>query len=83
MTDVSQLLSAIEEGAPPAAEQLLPLVCEELRKLAAQEMVWEQPGQARRSCMTSIQRGNRGKSQRGAVHLALGEEDLIGQGVKP
>jgi hypothetical protein len=45
MTDVTRILSAIEEGDAQAAEQLLPLVYEELRKLAAQKMVNEQPGQ--------------------------------------
>src|SRR5262249_58809914 len=39
-------LSAIEPGAPPAAEQLLPLVYDELRKLAAQKLAQEKPGQA-------------------------------------
>ena len=36
MSDVTRILSAIENGDPSAAEQLLPLVYEELRKLAAQ-----------------------------------------------
>ena len=45
MTDVSRILSAIEQGDPSAAEQLLPLVYEELRKLAAQKMAQEKPGQ--------------------------------------
>ena len=45
MTDVTRILSAIEEGDPSAAEQLLPLVYEELRKLAAQKMAQEKPGQ--------------------------------------
>jgi RNA polymerase sigma factor (TIGR02999 family) len=45
MNDVTQLLSAIEHGDPQAAEQLLPLVYEELRKLAAQKMAQEAPGQ--------------------------------------
>jgi RNA polymerase sigma factor (TIGR02999 family) len=45
MTDVTQILSQIEEGDPKAAEQLLPLVYEELRKLAAQKMAQENPGQ--------------------------------------
>src|SRR5947209_239990 len=36
MTDVTRILSAIEQGDPHAAEQLLPLVYEELRQLAAQ-----------------------------------------------
>ena len=45
MTDVTQILNAIEQGDPSAAEQLLPLVYEELRKLAAQKMAQENPGQ--------------------------------------
>ena len=45
MTDVTQILSAIEQGDPHAAEQLLPLVYEELRKLAAMKLAQEQPGQ--------------------------------------
>jgi len=45
MTDVTRILSAIEEGDPQAAEQLLPLVYEELRKLAAAKMAQENPGQ--------------------------------------
>ena len=45
MTDVTCILSAIEQGDPSTAEQLLPLVCDELRKLAAQKMAQEKPGQ--------------------------------------
>ena len=45
MSDVTRILSAIEQGDPSAAEQLLPLVYEELRKLAAQKMAGESPGQ--------------------------------------
>jgi RNA polymerase sigma factor (TIGR02999 family) len=45
MSEVTRVLSAIEEGDPHAAEQLLPLVYEELRKLAAQKMAQEAPGQ--------------------------------------
>ncbi len=45
MSDVTQILRQIESGDPSAAEQLLPLVYEELRKLAAAKMVQEQPGQ--------------------------------------
>ena len=45
MSRVTHILSAIEEGAPHAAEQLLPLVYDELRKLAAQKMSQEAPGQ--------------------------------------
>ncbi len=45
MNDVTQLLSALGQVDPRAAAQLLPLVYDELRKLAAQRMAREQPGQ--------------------------------------
>jgi RNA polymerase sigma factor (TIGR02999 family) len=45
MSDVTQLLSAIDAGDPKAAGQLLPLVYEELRRLAASKMAREKPGQ--------------------------------------
>ena len=45
MSDVTRILSAIEQGDPQAAEQLLPLVYDELRKLAAERMAQEKPGQ--------------------------------------
>jgi RNA polymerase sigma factor (TIGR02999 family) len=45
MSDVTRILSAIEQGDPHAAKQLLPLVYNELRKLAAQKMAQEKPGQ--------------------------------------
>jgi RNA polymerase sigma factor (TIGR02999 family) len=45
MSDVTQLLNAIEAGEPKAADQLLPLVYEELRKLAAARMANEKVGQ--------------------------------------
>jgi RNA polymerase sigma factor (TIGR02999 family) len=45
MTEVTRILSAIEQGEPRAAEQLLPLVYEELRRLAAQKLAREKPGQ--------------------------------------
>ena len=45
MTDVTQILSQIESGDAAATEQLLPLVYDELRKLAAQRMVQEKAGQ--------------------------------------
>jgi RNA polymerase sigma factor (TIGR02999 family) len=45
MSDVTQILSVIERGDPHAASQLLPLVYEELRGLAAQRLAQEQPGQ--------------------------------------
>ena len=45
MNEVTQILSGIEAGDPHAAEQLLPLVYDELRKLAAQKLAEEKPGQ--------------------------------------
>jgi RNA polymerase sigma factor (TIGR02999 family) len=45
MNDVTRILSDIEQGDPRAAEQLLPLVYDELRKLAAQKLAQEKPGQ--------------------------------------
>ena len=44
-TDVTRILGAIEQGDPHAAEQLLPLVYQELRQLAAQKLAQEKPGQ--------------------------------------
>src|SRR5688500_6125822 len=49
MTDVTQILSEIEQGDPHAAERLLPLVYEELRRLAANKMSHENPGQTLQS----------------------------------
>jgi RNA polymerase sigma factor (TIGR02999 family) len=45
MSEVTHILDAIEQGDPHAAEQLLPLVYDELRKLAAQKLAQEKPGQ--------------------------------------
>jgi RNA polymerase sigma factor (TIGR02999 family) len=45
MSEVTRILFAIDQGDPHAAEQLLPLVYDELRKLAAQKLAQEKPGQ--------------------------------------
>ena len=45
MSDVTRILSQIDAGDPSAAEQLLPLVYDELRKLAAAKLAHEKPGQ--------------------------------------
>jgi RNA polymerase sigma factor (TIGR02999 family) len=45
MSEVTRILSAIEHGDPRAAEQLLPLVYDELRKLAGRKLAQEKPGQ--------------------------------------
>ena len=46
MSEVTRILTAIDQGDPQAAEQLLPLVYGELRKLAAQRLAQEKPGQS-------------------------------------
>ena len=45
MNEVTRILSIVEQGDPSAADQLLPLVYDELRKLAAQKLAQEKPGQ--------------------------------------
>src|SRR5262245_51419908 len=45
MSEVTRILATLEQGDPTAAERLLPLVYEELRKLAAQKIAQEKPGQ--------------------------------------
>src|SRR5262245_20358542 len=45
MSEVTRILSAIEQGDPHAAEQLLPLLYNELRQLASQKLAQEAPGQ--------------------------------------
>jgi hypothetical protein len=45
MSDLTGILNAVEAGDPHAAAQLLPLVYDELRKLAAQKLAHEKPGQ--------------------------------------
>ena len=45
MNEVTRILSAVERGEPQDAEQLLPLVYDELRELAAQRLAQERPGQ--------------------------------------
>jgi RNA polymerase sigma factor (TIGR02999 family) len=45
MNEVTRILTALEQGDPQAAEQLLPLVYDELRRLAAQKLAQEKPGQ--------------------------------------
>jgi len=55
MSDVTRILSQIEQGDPQAAEKLLPLVYEELRKLAAAKLAQENPGQTLQA--TALERG--------------------------
>lgn len=48
MSKVTRILRAVEHGDPEAAQELLPLVYEELRRLAAEKMAHEKPGQTLR-----------------------------------
>jgi ECF sigma factor len=59
MGDVTHILLAIERGDLQAAEKLLPLVYEELRRLATQRLAREDPGQS----LQSLRPGARGLSQ--------------------
>jgi RNA polymerase sigma factor (TIGR02999 family) len=45
VTEVTKILAAIEQGDPCAADNLLPLIYDELRRLAAQKLAQEKPGQ--------------------------------------
>jgi hypothetical protein len=71
MTDVTRVLSAIEQGAPQAAEQLLPLVYDELRRLAAEKMAQEKPGQ------TLDHAADHGRL---AAARRAGQQDILWQG---
>jgi hypothetical protein len=78
MSDVTQILSAIEQGDPSAAEQLLPLVYDELRKLAAQKMAHEKPGQTLQA--TALGDMSRGKIRDWMQLVASGEAKLQNSG---
>ena len=56
MTDVTRILSQIEQGDPQAAEQLLPLVYDLLRKLAAAHLAQERPGAWRKNLFSPTRR---------------------------
>src|SRR5262249_21345546 len=57
MSEATRLLNAIDDGDPHAAEQLLPLIYDELRRLAAQKLAQEKPEQTLQAARTG--RGNR------------------------
>jgi hypothetical protein len=54
MSDITQILTAIEQGDVKAADKLLPLVYEELRRLAAKKMMLKSPGQWMISRMQNV-----------------------------
>jgi hypothetical protein len=66
MSDVTQFLARIDHGDPSAAAELLPLVYDELRKLAAARMSGEQPGQTLQATVADHDRRNL-RSQCGAA----------------
>jgi hypothetical protein len=68
MNDVTRILAAIEHGDPLAAEQLLPLVYDELRKLAAQRLAREPDGPSREA-MTRIAQRPRNERKRAFVFV--------------
>jgi RNA polymerase sigma factor (TIGR02999 family) len=77
MSDVSRILQAAAEGDPRAADQLLPLVYDELRRLAAQKLAQERPGQ------TLDATGLVHEAYLRLVGVALGDEQKAGSPKKP
>ena len=80
MSDVTRILSAIEQGDAQAAEKLLPLVYEELRVLAAQKMAQERPGQTLQATalvheayLRLVEGANQGWNSRGHFFKAAAE----------
>jgi RNA polymerase sigma factor (TIGR02999 family) len=80
MNDVTRILSAVEQGDAAAAEQLLPLVYDELRKLAAQRLAREKPGQTLQATalvheayLRLVGAGDPGWSSRGHFFAAAAE----------
>lgn len=74
MSDVTRILSAIEAGDPSAAQQLLPLVYEELRLLAASRLAQENPGQTMQATALVHEAylrlaGSTGREAKGAQHF--------------
>jgi RNA polymerase sigma factor (TIGR02999 family) len=80
MNDVTQILSALEQGDAGASEQLLPLVYDELRKLAARKLAREKPGQTLQATalvheayLRLVGAGDHGWSSRGHFFAAAAE----------
>jgi hypothetical protein len=87
MNDVANLLSALAHGDAKAAEQLLPLVYEELRRLAAQRLADEAPGQTLQPTAlvheAYLLAGNRGTVLDLRTHLVVRRTRQRGSGVIP
>src|SRR6516165_5342426 len=75
MSDVTRILSALERGDAHAPEQLLPLVYDELRKLAARRLAQEKPGQTLQAtalvheAYLGLVGGGRGQGWEGRTHF--------------
>jgi len=87
MSEVTRILSAIEQGDPQAAEQLLPLVYDELRKLAAQRLANEKPGQTLQATALVHEAylrlvGNQAPNTAGDPLAAAAGERARGEGVR-
>src|SRR5688572_8678751 len=84
MSDVTRILSQIEQCDPQAAEQLLPLVYSELRKLAAAQLAGEKPGQTLQATalvheayLRLAKQGGVGSQESGANEAMPGGEKLV------
>ena len=75
MSDVTRILSQIESGDPQAAEQLLPLVYDELRKLAAAKLAQEKPGQTLQATALVHEAYLRLVGKAGSGELGIGTEE--------
>src|SRR5262245_6778831 len=88
MSDVTGILSQIEQGDPGAADQLLPLVYDELRKLAAAKLVHEKRGQTLQATALVHEAylrlvGTPGREQSSEVGNQKSEDDPPTSGVQP
>jgi RNA polymerase sigma factor (TIGR02999 family) len=75
MSEVSRILSAIQQGDPRAAPELLPLVYNELRRLAAQKLAQEAPGQTLQATALVHEAYLRLAGPKAAAQAAPGEDD--------
>ena len=83
MSDVTRILNAIDEGDAKAADRLLPLVYEELRRLAARKMAREKPGQTLQATALVHEAylklvGSEVQNWRGRTHFFAAAAEAIG-----
>jgi len=85
MSDVTRILAAIEQGDAQAADQLLPLVYQELRRLAAQKMSQEPPGQTLQATALVHEAyiklvGSQGQDWSGRTHFFAAADTFLRRG---